>query len=298
MKTKFKITGILILFIFIIFGCEQNKYISKNSGNLIPIKSITHAHGIAVDANNQSKLYIATHHGLLTLVNGKNLYQIWESKNDYMGFSPHPTNAKVFFASGHPESGGNIGFWKSEDGGYSWRQISLGANGPVDFHAMGVSPVNPNIIYGYYQGDLQISTDGGKDWKIVYSKLPLVVSIAADTKNEDIVYAATIEGLMVSKDKGKTWDYASDDLKGFITLSSIAINPRDSKKMLSYSGKIGLAKSIDSGKTWQKTNSNFNEESPLYLSFDNTDPDIVYAVTEKNSIFKSMDSGNSWKKFY
>ena len=96
MKTKFKITGILILFSFIIFGCTQNKYISENSGKLIPIQSITHAHGISVDVSDQNKLYIATHHGLLTLVDGKNLYQIGETKNDYMGFSPHPTNAKVF----------------------------------------------------------------------------------------------------------------------------------------------------------------------------------------------------------
>ncbi|MBI2030127.1 exo-alpha-sialidase, partial [Candidatus Kaiserbacteria bacterium] len=51
------------------------------------------------------------------LENEKDLYRVGKSRDDYMGFSPHPTEADVFFTSGHPSRGGNLGFQKSDDGG-------------------------------------------------------------------------------------------------------------------------------------------------------------------------------------
>ena len=210
---------------------------------LYPVDAITHGHGLAVDAQDSSKIYIATHHGLLVLVNDKELYTVGQSKDDYMGFSPNSKNAKVFFSSGHPEAGGNIGFQKSEDGGFTWKKISDGLDGPVDFHAMAVSPVNPNLVYGWYQGNLQKSTDGGKSWQ----KFPtnfVVVRLIADTDDENIVYAASPQGLFMSSNKGESWQRI---LEGFI--ATLAIHPKESQTMLVSSENLGLAKTIDKGKT-------------------------------------------------
>ena len=60
------------------------------ASNLYPEQSISHGHGLAVDVNDPSKVYIATHYGLLLLQNEKDLYRVGKSKDDYMGFSPHP----------------------------------------------------------------------------------------------------------------------------------------------------------------------------------------------------------------
>lgn len=277
-----------------------NKEIKETSKELTPVNAITHGHGLAVDVADPNNVYIATHHGLLVLKNDKDLYQVGNKKDDYMGFSPHPTDPKIFFSSGHPSTGGNIGFQKSIDGGFTWEKVSNGVNGPVDFHAMTVSPANPNLIYGWFQGAIQRSEDGGKNWEIVSSTNVPIVNLAADSKDESIVYAASPQGLMVSKNKGKDWSFLLD---GFV--STIAINPQDSQKLLVFSEKQQLAKSNDGGKTWEKVIVDSKGETPLFISFNRQNPEIIYLLTEKNSLYKgtlspygdkSSNGGNSWSK--
>lgn len=258
---------------------------------LNPVDTITHGHGLAVDVADPSKVYIVTHHGLLVLINDKELNRVGAAQDDYMGFTPHPSDPKVLFSSGHPSTGGNIGFQKSIDGGFTWEKMSDGVNGPVDFHAMTVSPANPDLIYGWYQGAIQRSTDGGNNWEIVSRTNVPIVNLAVDSKDENIVYAASPQGLMVSNNKGKDWEALLD---GFV--STIAINPQDSQKLLVFSEKQQLAKSSDGGKTWEKLSESFSGETPLFIAFNKQNPEIVYILTEKNSIYKSTDGGDSWNK--
>lgn len=269
----------------------------SSSSSLYPEQAISHGHGLAVDVKDSSKIYIATHHGLLVLMNEKDLYRVGKSEDDYMGFSPHPTDPSVLFSSGHPSYGGNIGFQKSEDGGLTWKKVSNGANGPVDFHAMAVSPVNPNLIYGWYQGNLQRSTDQGKNWEIVSRGL-LPVYLAADAQNENVVYAATPrgQGVMVSRDKGVSWNSLSPNLEGG-AVSVIAIHPKDAKILLAFSEKLGgLGKSADQGKTWQRVNEAFNGETILHATFDRNSPSVVYVLTHENKLYKSIDAGDTWNQ--
>lgn len=303
MKNKYLIVAVILLvFLSFVFILTQRKEGNKQaefgstSKELHPIDSIIHAHGLAVDPTGQN-LYIATHHGLFLLKNDKDLYQVGDSDDDYMGFSPNAKDSKVFFTSGHPKTGGNIGFEKSEDGGFSWKQISSVENEPVDFHAMSVSPVNPNLAFGWFQGKLYRSIDGGNKWENFLTKF-LVTSLVADPKDENVLYATTPQGLgvMISRNKGQDWQPLSDDLKGGI-VSVIAVNPGDSNKMIVYSEKLGgLGISSDGGKTWQKGSESFNTEEVLYIAYTSQNPSIVYALTYKNAIYKSIDGGKSWNK--
>ena len=264
---------------------------------LYPEKTISHGHGLSVDVRDSSKVYIATHYGLLVLQNEKDLYRVGKSRDDYMGFSPHPTDSKTFFTSGHPSRGGNIGFQRSDDGGFTWKKVANGVNGPVDFHAMAVSPVNPNLVFGWYQGNVQRSTDQGKTWEIVNRDV-LAVYLAADSGDENVVYAATPrgEGVMVSRDKGANWSSLSKDLEGGM-VSVIAVHPNSAKILLTFSEKLGgLGKSSDGGQTWKKVNSTFNGETILHIAFDSSKPEIAYGLTEKNSLYKSVDTGETWNK--
>lgn len=283
--------------ILLLSGRNTNIPNTNNSApnTLYPEQSITHGHGLAVDVSDSSKLYIATHHGLLLLQNEKDLYRVGKSKDDYMGFSSHPTEANIFFSSGHPSFGGNIGFQKSEDSGTTWKKVSDGVNGPVDFHAMAVSPVNPNLVYGWFQGNLQRSIDQGKTWEIVNRDL-LPVYLAADTKDENIVYAATPQGqgVVISRDKGVTWTSLSPALEGG-AVSVIAIHPQDSKVLLTFSEKLGgLGKSIDGGMTWKKVAEEFSGETILHIALSRGALTIVYALTHENKLYKSIDGGETW----
>lgn len=264
---------------------------TEDSNKLKPVDSITHGHGLAVDVTDSNNLYIATHHGLLLLKNDKDLYHIGDKNDDYMGFSPHPTDPKIFFSSGHPEAGGNIGFQKSSDGGLTWKKVSDGAGGPVDFHAMAVSPADPNLIFGWYQGAIQRSTDGGKNWEVISTTDFPIINLAADPKNKNIVYATSPQGLMMSENMGTDWIQLFD---GFV--SAIAVDPKNSQKLLSFSQKYNLAQSNDGGKTWETLSETFGDETPLFITFNKQSSKIVYTMTEKNSIYKSSDSGSSWDK--
>lgn len=299
---------VIILFVLVsagVFSLFQRTEKNDNSTNssaqkeLYPEKSVTHGHGLAVDRSDSSKLYIATHHGLLLLQNDKDLYRIGKSKDDYMGFSPHPSEASIFFSSGHPSAGGNIGFQKSLDAGVTWEKVSDGTDGPVDFHAMAISQVNPNLVYGWFKGALQRSTDQGKTWEIVNREI-LPVSLTADTKNENTVYAATPkgQGVLVSRDRGATWAPLSPALEGG-AVSTIAIHSQDSKILIVFSEKLGgMGKSIDGGNVWKKINATWNNETILHVAFDPREPKIIYALTHKNKLYKSIDTGNTWVQIF
>lgn len=267
---------------------QETKQTSKE---LIPVTEITHGHGLAVDVADPSRLYIATHHGLLVLKDEKQLYRVGDAQDDYMGFTPHPADTKIIFSSGHPATGGNIGFQKSEDAGFTWNKISDGIQGPVDFHAMTISPANPRLVYGWYRGALQRSMDEGKTWAVASTTNYPIVNLAADPKDENVVYAASPQGLMASTNKGNNWTTLFD---GFVSV--VAINPNDSQELLSFSEKNRLAKSSDGGKTWEKLSEAFSGETPLFIAFNKQNPEIVYILTEKNSIYKSSDGGNNWSK--
>lgn len=265
------------------------------SDNLHPASTISHGHGLAVDVADSNKVYIATHEGLLVLANEKELYRIGGIQDDLMGFSPHPTDSNIFFSSGHPhKGGGNLGFQRSDDGGLTWQRVSPGSNGPVDFHSMTVSSVNPNLIYGWYYNSLQRSRDGGTTWEVVRSGLSQVLSLVADVAVEKTLYATTTDGIQVSTDEGATWNPLTTETLGAV--SALTINPQEPKTMLSFSQHHGLSQSTDGGKTWQKLNESFGNSPVMFIAYSKADAQKVYALTHANELYGSSDGGETWTK--
>ncbi len=61
----------------------------------IPLAEVSHIHGIAVVPKDSSRLYLATHFGVFHTSADGTAEQVSENTNDYMGFTPHPTDADV-----------------------------------------------------------------------------------------------------------------------------------------------------------------------------------------------------------
>lgn len=256
---------------------------------LSELEKQTHYHGLAVDPADPSRLYLATHHGFYRVSADGTATRLSEVQ-DFMGFTPHPTDPSVLYASGHPSSGGNLGFLMSADGGANWTQISPGLNGPVDFHQMDVSPADPQVIYGVY-GGIQVSRDGGKNWSMAGAPPEGLIALAASARSADRVYGATQNGLTVSDDAGASWQVAAF---GGEAVSMVATGPND--MLYAYVVGRGLmsAKEEKPG-DWSPLSS--DQRIQLHLAIDGRDPDRMFAIAHKAGIIQSSDGGKSWQSF-
>jgi len=255
-----------------------------------------HSHGLAVDITSSTRLYIATHNGLDVLINDSNLYRVGKGTDDQMGFVAHPKNAKILFASGHPVTGGNVGVQKSEDGGVTWKKIADGVNGPVDFHAMTISSVNTDLLYGWYDSTLQRSDDGGVTWKLVAAKnLSQVISLTTDPQKADRLYAETASGIMVSDDRGETWNVWSEKFRNDLVIV-LAFNPKNTSEALVSTKQQGFLKTTNGGKTWKSMDLPEANGLVLFVAYDPQNPSNLYALLTDQSLYKSTNGGDVWKK--
>lgn len=263
--------------------------IRTNAAETVAVSDLTtqtHIHGLAVDRQDPSRLLIATHHGLFrTGADGK--AERISPVQDFMGFTPHPSDPNRLYASGHPAQGGNLGFVASDDRGRTWSQVSPGANGPVDFHQMTVSPADPQTIYGTHRG-LQISRDAGKTWTIIGPGPEGLIDLAASAKSPDTLYAATQSGLLVSTDAGRSWQ----PLVQGGPVSLVEVTPEGT--LYAFVLGRGLVRAGEPPVGLATISSGFGEGYLLHLAADPTNPQRVFAVTNGGKLLSSADQGRTW----
>ncbi len=257
----------------------------------------THFHGLAVDRSAPERLYLATHHGLWAVEADGAARRISETSDDFMGFTPHPVDPSVLYASGHPARGGNLGFIVSTDGGESWTRLAEGVGGPVDFHQMDVSPADPNTIYGAYAGRLQVSRDGGRSWQIVGPAPEGLIDLAASTADAGTLYAATQSGLLNSDDGGRSWQDAY-----WLRQPATMVHVTPVGEVYAFVIGAGLIRTREPDLAWQPVSNDFDEEYVLHFAVDPTDSSNLYAVTldpqsHRQTLLASPDGGTSWATF-
>jgi photosystem II stability/assembly factor-like uncharacterized protein len=253
----------------------------------------THFHGIAVDAADSSRIFLATHHGLYVASQDGKTRLISEVR-DYMGFTAHPADASILFASGHPAGGGNLGFIVSRDGGRTWTKLSDGLDGPVDFHQMDVSKADPRVIYGVY-GSLQRSADGGKTWERVGPPPQDLIALAASSADANTIFAATRNGLLRSTDGGRTWKREFDGPTTSVHVTA------DGTVYAFIAGK-GLVRTAEKNPGWRLIGGGLGEEFLLHIAVDPADAQRLYAVAYNSrsgnqSVVVSRNGGERWSKF-
>lgn len=251
----------------------------------------THIHGIAVDRNDPTRLFIATHHGFF-VATADGMATRLSPVQDFMGFTPHPNDPAMLYASGHPATGGNLGFLASSDGGATWAQLSLGLGGPVDFHQMDVSPIDPNTIYGAY-GGIQVSRDGGLTWTMAGPEPEGLVALAASATSPGRLYAATRIGLWASNDDGKSWQ---EGPFGLDIVSMLKVEPGGTIFAFVVGQGLMQASEIDLAK-WTVLDNGFGERALLHFAVDPSNPNRMYGVTQDSEVVASTDGGRSWQAF-
>ena len=248
----------------------------------VPVADLTDIHGLAVDPTDGSHVYVATHHGLIRGRESAWL-RVGTMQDDLMGFTMHPSNGSTFWASGHPQGGGNMGVRQSTDGGFTWTQLSLAG---VDFHALTVSPADADVLWGAWAGSTYHSVDGGRTWA-THPGAPPARSLTAHPTDASVLFATTQTGIQRSADAGRTWAAFAD-----VPARALAIDPSDADVM--YAGvATGVAKSTDAGRTW--TTLGWRTTAPVaHLAIDPQATGTIWAATLAIAIHRSPDGGVTW----
>lgn len=281
----------------VIIGLASLLLASCNDGSVASLKG-THVHGLAVDRGDSNRVYVATHNGLYVVTNETEIQRVGNSRDDFMGFSPHPTDPNILFSSGHPARGGNIGFQKSTDAGESWEKISDGnPNRPADFHAMLAHPANPDHIYGWFNLRVHRSLDGGSTWEILGKQPPEVMSFAGDPRNESVVYLGTIGDLLVSTNKGESWTSMTDKI-GNDVVFDVEVDPTTDSLYLAMrdQGIVRVSRGIEGGTVVEAIGKLPQSDFPEHLAIDPKNPQMMYAFSKGHALYKSTDGGQNWQK--
>jgi photosystem II stability/assembly factor-like uncharacterized protein len=194
---------------------------------------------------------------------------------------------------------------------------------------LAVNPNNPVEFYvGYASGGVWHTRNNGSSFEPVLDSSPTqnVGSLAMDWKNNKL-WVGTGEvnssrssyagiGLLLSEDGGETWKNMG--LKDAHHISKIMINPNNPDEVVvsavghlySPNSERGVYKTIDGGKSWNKTLFVNDQTGIIEMDVDPNNWNLMYAAAwDKNrkawnfrgngngsAIYKSSDAGNTWTK--
>lgn len=181
-----------------------------------------------------------------------------------------------------------MGVLTSNDGGANWSVLADGVGGPVDFHAMSVSPADPKVVYGLY-GDIQVSHDAGRNWAISGPAPFDTLDLAAGPGDPATLYAGTMDGLMVSADFGVSWTRS-----GPPGVPVTAVESTGSGEIYAFFAGDGLFRRDGAG-NWTGLSKDFGQRVILHLAIHREMPERHAAVTDASAVLISEDGGKSWR---
>jgi hypothetical protein len=242
-----------------------------------------HVHGLGIDPEDRTILYIATHGDFYQSVNGAPPIKVDEKRADYMAFSAPLEPGYPLYASGHPETGGATGLIQSTDGGQTWQHVSNVIDPPVDFHAMAVSKMDPNIIIGFDSAarGLFKTMDSGKTWETLQQP-EYISALAISPFDSNVIMAGTSKGIFRSDDGGQSWL----QMASYKKLNVLALSFDDDARLFASVDTFGLVSSSDFGESWDK--------------FENIDLTItsITADSQNETIYVAGYSSEGYQEVY
>jgi len=213
------------------------------------------------------------------------------------------------------EATGDLGVFKSADGGATWKQASTGLTSS-NILILTIDPVNPQVlfaattpVYGaaaHPAVAVYRSTDGANTWTQVDTPTAAVSAIDVDPQNDKLVYEVENNpsygagpDIRKSTDGGNTWTPVTFPEP----LQSMVLDPHVSGVLIatSYmtiSGINGIGvnaapyffRSVDGGATWTQNQTVTPNGQGGLLVDGSTTPSTVY----NGLAFRSSDAGLTW----
>jgi len=247
---------------------------------------------------------------------GENWRCVWEGDSLIRFVLIDPTDSNIVYASSgifDREALNNIGIGvlKSTDGGETWRQINNGiSNLFVGFLEM--HPTNPKILfaaagmnqqerYGYEDGGIFKTVDGGETWKKVLGDDSFTV-VTISPSNPNVVYAGSQQAFYRSDDGGNTWQkfwkpeegcWGPPGVSPGFPISAV-VDPDDPMTIFANNYGGGVFKSTDGAKTWVNCSNGYTGADLRGIAIDSKNPTLIYCVG-RSGTWKSLNGGIDWK---
>jgi len=212
---------------------------------------------LVVDPQNPDRFYFGTLDGQIytSTDGGKHwqlLYNFGKPRLFIDNIIVDPRNSRVLYVGAHRH---NVpgGFFKSTDGGATWRESSELKNEAI--HSLAQSDSDPDtLIAGTFSGVFR-SDDAGQSWKQLPTQsepgLIHVESLAIDPRTSDTIYAGTFYLPYKSVDGGKSWKSIKNGIIDDSDIFAIDIDPRDPNHIIA-SACSGIYESKNAGEEWRK----------------------------------------------
>ena len=206
--------------------------------------------------------------------------------------------SEIYRAPRRTPTRGGFGFFRSDDGGYTWALSNSGLHEGFSLRRIALDPDDPNVIYAAANdknGGLYKSTDRGSHWKRVDtpSVIKSVNNVFIDRNNKHIYisagdyYEGDFEegGAWYSKDSGSTWEKIFK-APVVLQLESSPVNPDllllvagNQMRMDRQFMNPGIYLSLDKGDSWRKINRNLaNNDKIIDAKPDPYDENVVWAA--------------------
>lgn len=193
------------------------------------------------------------------------------------------------------------GVYISADKGVTWQArnaIPTTSGKPASIALLSIAtltldPQDHNAWYaGASEAGLIFTYEQGNGWMRAKDVKGTVASIAVDRKDKCTIYVAAGKTIMKSEDCSRTYRSMYAEPRPDLHMTSVLLDPLNTK--IVYAGSSGgdLIKSIDGGKTWAVLNRFGNEIKQI--SVNPHDTKNVYVGLAFNGIYTSWDSGNTW----
>jgi photosystem II stability/assembly factor-like uncharacterized protein len=234
----------------------------------------------------------------------------------YVGMGEAPIRGNVSYGDG---------IYKSMDAGKTWKK--LGLENTRQIARIRIHPKDPDIAYACALGHafgpneergLYKTTDGGKNWKQIYTRGPKAgcIDVVLDPHNANVIWAGFWQvirkpwvfesggpgsGLFKSTDGGETWTdmtRAPGLPKGVIGTVGVDISPVNSDRIFVQieADDGGIFRSDDGGAKFIKVNDERKlRQRAWYYNRVFCDPknqDVVYGTNVQ--FFKSSDAGKTY----
>ena len=212
------------------------------------------------------------------------------------------------------------GHLRSNDGGMTWQEENEGL-AALQVRGLASPWGEMDIIYANtFERGLLRSDDGGQSWLSLvffHGGAPKGPLLAADPHDADRVYYGhqcdnAQPCMEVSTDRGLTWQEIELDMPAAWAgwegrVLTVSPHPLVAGRILASAGfcrdtahcntgtePAGFYASDDYGSSWAYLGPTPAISEPLLIAFDQGDPDLVYAGTRGDGLWRSTNGGDDW----